>query len=117
MSNLAMIKQYIGDKDAETQRQVVAHICNGVMNDGDHLQVRAGGHAGPVKLLRVAMLRNWVPLKMIFKVVLIRFHASWFARYFDVSLSWISARHDFCFAQPLVSNCKMWRCGFLHMMG
>lgn len=36
---MVMVDDLTGDFDAHTQRQVVATLCNGIMNDGDHLQV------------------------------------------------------------------------------
>lgn len=36
---IVFLEDYISDFDEDTQREVVATICNGIMNDGDHLQV------------------------------------------------------------------------------
>lgn len=39
MDSMLMVSSYVGGFDADTQRQVVATLCSGIMNDGDHLQV------------------------------------------------------------------------------
>lgn len=39
MASMIFMDSYIGDFDEDTQRKVVASLCNGLSNDGDHLQV------------------------------------------------------------------------------
>lgn len=40
LNTMAFLGDYIGDFPAETKRKVVASLCSGLMNDGDHLQVK-----------------------------------------------------------------------------
>lgn len=38
-NSMSFVSDYIGDFDDDTKRQVVAALCTGTVNDGDHLQV------------------------------------------------------------------------------
>lgn len=41
MNSMVFVSGYIGDFSEDVQRSVVATLCNGIANDGDHLQVNS----------------------------------------------------------------------------
>ena len=43
MPTMAFMESLIGDYDEDTQRAVIDTLCNGLSNDGDHLQVKGVG--------------------------------------------------------------------------
>lgn len=52
--NMAFVDDYIGDYDDDIKRQVVAALCTGTVNDGDHLQVRSLYRRSRLTLMSVA---------------------------------------------------------------
>lgn len=58
-NEMVFVTSYIEDFSADTQRRVVATLCNGVMNDGDHLQVCTDFVGDlPTKETRQSLLTN-----------------------------------------------------------
>ena len=43
LPNMVLMDSLIGDYDEDTQRAVIDTLCNGMSNDGDHLQVKGVG--------------------------------------------------------------------------
>lgn len=39
MNSMVFMTEYIGDFSADVKRTVIEGLCNGLANDGDHLQV------------------------------------------------------------------------------
>lgn len=39
LPTMIFMEDFIGDYDADTQRAVIDTLCQGLSNDGDHLQV------------------------------------------------------------------------------